>query len=278
MLKLKNHFLAHKYFYMVVAITLIIVFVIAAICRVKIAANSEYVNYDLTDEVEIKKNTERLKKTSFVGETSYDGANVPYILYDVPFITEDDKNILPGADDSYFTNKELVNNIGKDEVQKFIDKSEEYVNLVFNNNYRDIAADTDSFVEKYVALDSRESLTSLSTLEDDEKANVEGYLTAEEVGQRYAQMYVDNSLTLDTKFYTDTSLVYFKYYMYWVRGMVSITPTSADHNAGEMCEPLKEMFNIDAKYGETVNFIVDISIMPTKEYNIATVTFSTVEK
>ncbi len=276
--KIKKHFKSHKYFYMIVAITLLIVFVIAAVYKVKVDVDSRYVNYDLTDEVEVKKNEKRLQKTSFVDETAYDGAKVPYILYDIPFITDEDKNIIPGADDSYFTNKELVQNMGRENLQQFIDASEEYLNLLFNNNYRDIAADTDAFVGEYTKLNSMNSQTITTTLENSNMADEEGNISPDVLASKYAEMYVDNSLTIDSTFYTDTSLVYFKYYMYWVRGLISITPTSADHEAGEVCEPLKEMFNIDVKYGETVNFIVDVGIFPTDQLDVSSITFSTVEK
>ena len=240
----------------------------------KTAKKVNYTRYDLTDEKDKEKNRKRTKKANYVGETIYDGANVPYILYDEEFISEDDKKILGenvDASDSYFTNKDLVASLGKDQVKEFVDASTSFLKFTFGNNYREIEVDTDSFVNEFLSMYANTSSIGLTTLQNSKEANEEGYMDADVLASKIAEMYVDNSLTLDTKYYSDASLVYYKYYTYFVRGMLEITPTSPEHKTGEACKPLKDLFGIDCKYGESVQVVVETEVAGNKDMGISKV-------
>ena len=261
-----------------VSILLIVCIIVGAVTMWHERASKKvgYIAYDLTDKKEIEKNKEKAKKANHVSETVYDGANVPYILYDEEFISEDDKNIFGegiDASDSYCSNKDLVKSLGDEQVQEFADTASGFMEYVFANNYRDIETDTDAFIEKFLSMYANTSSIGMTTMIDDEDANEEGYFDADVMASKIAEMYVDNSLTLDTKFYTDKSLVYYKYYTYFVRGMLEITPTSTEHKNGEECKPFKDIFGIDVNYGETVQVVVEVDVEGNKDMGISNVFF-----
>ncbi len=264
----------HRMVYVITGIMIMLCIIAGILTHYKQVYETTYFEYDLTDEGEIEKNTKRAKKTNYVGETVFDGAAVPYVLYDIPFITDEDKNIISGADDSYYTNKDLVARMGEDTIQLYVDKATSYMNLTMGNNYRDILADTGSFIEEYKAAHDKTYQITTEAMAKTEDANEDGYVDIESLANAVVEMYVDNSLTLDTTFYCDKSLVYFKYYRYFVRGMLTVTPTSTEHKKGEPCKPLKDLYNIDVNYGETVNLVVDICINPDTDMGISTMTFS----
>ena len=238
------------------------------------ATHVNYKKYDLTDDTDKEKNRKRTEKANYVEETVYDGANVPYILYEEEFISEDDKKILGennDASDSYYTNKDLVDSLGMEQVEEFVDASDKFLNFTFGNSYREIESDTQSFIDNFLSMYANTSSIGLTTLEYSEDANEEGYLGADVLAGKIAEMYVDNTLTLDTTYYSDASLVYYKYYTYFVRGMLEITPSSSEHKTGEKCEPLKELFGIDCNYGETVQVVVETEVQGNRDMGISKV-------
>lgn len=225
---------------------------------------TKYVSYDLSIPEEREKNTEHAQKAKYVTETVYDGAAVPYILYDWEFIPEEEKQI---DGNLCYTNKELVDAIGEDKVKEYLDVAKEYYELELGNSANKVAANTDEFIDKYVEL--RKGCTSVANGLNGEDAVLEDSIGVDELASRIAQMYVDNDLTLKTEVTTDKSLVYMKEYYYYVRGALYITPVSSSGQKGEICQPLYDQFGIKANYGEETEVFFELEIEPNKDKGVA---------
>ncbi len=250
----------------VVAAGGVLVFAIALVIIAVLGSNSDtkYVSYDLNDPVEREKNEERTQKAKYVAETVYDGAKVPYILYDMEFISDEEKNI---EGNLCYTNKDLVEAIGEDKAKEYAEIAKKYYELELGNSGDKIAADTDSFINAYC--EARNGCSSVSNGLNGEDAAIENSISVNELASNIAQMYVDNGLTLKTKVLTDKSLVYMKEYYYFVRGELKITPMGNNHKKGELCQPLFEQFGIKANYGEETEVFFEMEIAPNKDKGVA---------
>lgn len=240
----------------------IVITVISIISGIK--SKNEYVSYDLSVPAEREENAERAQKAKYVTETVYDGADVPYILYDWEFIPEEEKQI---DGNLCYTNKELVDAIGEERVQEYVDVAKAYYQLELGNNADTIAADTDAFINKYLEL--RKGCASVANGVHGEEAELENSVGVDVLASQIAQMYVDNGLSLKTEVVSDKSLVYMKEYYYYVRGQLKITPISSEHKKGEFCQPLYEQFGIYAKYGEETEVFFEVEIEPNKDKPVA---------
>ena len=244
---------------LVFAIILVIIAVVGSNRK-----NEKYVSYDLDVPAEREQNDERAQKARYVSETVYDGAKVPYILYDMEFISEDEKNI---EGNLCYTNKELVDAIGEDKVKEYVDIAKKYYDLELGNSADKIAADTDSFINSYY--EARKGCSSVSNGLHGEEPAIESSIGVSELASDIAQMYVDNGLTLKTEVLSDKSLVYMKEYYYFVRGELKITPMSDSHKTGEFCQPLYDQFGISANYGEETEVFFEMEIEPNKDRGVA---------
>lgn len=240
----------------------IVITVISIISGIK--SKNGYVSYDLSIPAEREENAERAQKAKYVTETVYDGAAVPYILYDWEFIPEEEKQI---EGNLCYTNKELVDAIGEERVQEYVDVAKAYYQLELGNNADAIAADTDAFISKYETMMS--GSTTVSSGLHGEPAYEENAIRTSGDASNIAQMYVDNELTLKTEFISDKSLVYMRTYCYNVRGELKVTPISEGHKKGEFCQPLYDQFGIKANYGEETEVFFEIEIQPNKEMSVS---------
>ena len=244
-----------------VAVFAIVLTIIAVVSSIK---SDKYTSYDLNDPVEREENDKRTQTARYVSETVYDGAKVPYILYDMQFISDEEKDI---EGNLCYTNKELVDIIGEEKAEEYAEIARSFYDLELGNSADKIAADTDAFISSYC--EARKGSTSVSNGLHGEDAVLEDSMDVNELASEIAQMYVDNGLTLKTEVLTDKSLVYMKQYYYFVRGEILITPMSDGHKAGEQCQPLYDQFGITANYGEETEVFFEMQIEPNKDRGVA---------
>lgn len=215
-----------------------------------------YTEYDLTKKSEIKENKEKAEKQSYTSETIYDGAAVPYYLFDWEFISDEDKAV---GDDSYQTNKDLSVTIGEESLQAYADQATEYMTFMYGNNAKEIAADTDAFKDKFCSFYNGGSglFDNFGEAKDESEL-----IDCETYADKFAELYVDNGITMKATVRTDKSLVYYKNYHYYVRGEIELTPSS-NKEKGECT--LMAKVGPKVSYGKTTRLPFEVEIAPTTD-------------
>ena len=155
----------------------------------------------------------------FVTETNYIGGIGHPEVYNVPF----------RKSDFYITNKELWKN-SPDNVPVIVSTAQEFANKILNLGYRNINENRSAIQSELTAY-----LDPYWCYEDSEDEDI----PAEEYMDRYLNTIVDNKISMEGRFLTDTSLVY-EDGMYVVRGIAEYEvfnsespdlPASEDKNA-----------------------------------------------
>lgn len=212
---------------------------------------------DLDDATWHKWNKKKTEHASYVGETTYDGSSdVPYIVYDIPFRSEGEEE---GGDmeQAYGSNKDIMAAFSEKRVDAYMDAAHNYVDLVLGQSYKSIGMDADAYMAKVLDYYSDpQYFADDDTLLDED--NDEGAMDLTLFVNRLTEFYVDNKITCTYEWVTDDSLLYRTQFSYTVRGIVKLTITSPDHEAGEECTAFKEVFGVDAKYGEEIELLVNV--------------------
>lgn len=238
----------------ITATIVILSIVLGVLISNKLFNGPHYKHYDLTNKEERRKNREAAEEQTYVKETVYKDADVPYYLFDWQFISKEDTKGLPKS--SHMTNKELVKSLGEENIQKFTDNAQNYYKTLFNVNYMDIANNTSDYIDTLTGF-----FEEGTKFENPHKKNAT--YTCKEYASNVAEEYVDNKLNIKTKIRTDKSLVYFKRYLYYTRGTLEVIPESPSHKRGETCKPLKDLFGIECKYGEKTEIPFELKTIPS---------------
>lgn len=193
---------------------------------------------------EIISTPQEVEDTDYVVETNYTGADVPAVLYAVPF----------QKTDSYETNIEIQEYTSDEELQAYLTVAANYCKAVFGNSYLNIEENQEAF------LSSIESYCmSGQTFYEGEEL-----VTAEEYAQSLMEFYIDNKIDASVTFDTDRSLVYRDSYLYYVRGALNITI-----NGQSACDAYKDKFGFIINDGETVSIMCEVSFLPGNVEQVA---------
>lgn len=203
------------------------------------------VRYNLTDkntdgstEQEAVTEKKNIEDTTYIVDTCYSGADLSYELYDIPFQKTED----------YVMNKKMITAVTDTEFETYVNTAEAYVELLFGNNYRDVASGSEEFIKSYSAFYVEEEIlhldagTSTNVLE---KANA------------LVETYVDNEIAMDGVFKTDKSLIYEDGHIYYLRGELTITTRNGDG------AKLLELFGMGENADEKL--MVEFSFIPQEK-------------
>lgn len=243
----------------VIAIIVIVILIVIAALYESGDIYTVFKDPDQLDEATWHKwNKKKSEHASYVGETTYDGSNpdIPFIVYEIPFRSEGEEE---GGEleQMYNSNKNLLAAVDDEFVDARMDKAEEYVDTIFGQSYKTVSSDSDVYIASildfyldptYYSTD--EQFTDYDT--EEESMNLTAFASS------LAEFYVDNKITATYEWLTDDSLFYRTQYQYTTRGVCKLTLTSKDHENGELCEPFKELFGIEAYYGEEIDLILNI--------------------
>lgn len=227
---------------------------------------------ELDDVTWHKWNDRKTKRSTYVNETIYDGStDIPYVLYEIPFRTEGEGEGQE-LEQAYNSNKNLWKYLSTDEMHAYEDHAESFINLIFNSDYKDIAANSDAFIDDYLSYYDGIYLDDTTTDEDVGK-DIEAEASA------LAEFYVDNEVTATVRWVTDDSLVYRSLYSYTNRGVAYVTFTSGIHENGEECTDLESVMGFTFNYGEEIPLIVNVGFTAwsENEYKIGIYEITTLE-
>jgi hypothetical protein len=136
---------------------------------------------------------------SYVSEVKYIGGIGYPEVYEQPF----------GTDDLYVTNKQLWQD-NPDMIPLALDSAKTFMDKLINSGYREIYENQDMFVQ---------NMLSYMDTDWNYDEDSQGGQTAEEYLNSYAEYMIDNQVSIEGEFISDTSLVYEDGLIY-VRGMV----------------------------------------------------------
>lgn len=182
--------------------------------------------------------TNDVKDTAYINETTYVGTSLPAELYEISFRTSEDGQ--------YVSNKELTEYIGGDEkILPYLNTANEALILTFAQN--GLAIKEDDYKEKIVQL-----YKSTSHLQVGEEM-----MTTNDYALHLYGLYVDNRISVRGDFESDSSLFWQSDYMYYVRGILTLTLEEDANNVYE------EVFGIPLnKQNKTLDLIVQVRFMP----------------
>lgn len=145
---------------------------------------------------------------SYIGETVYIGGIGYPEVYDVPF----------KRTEMYISNKDLWKD-HPEIMAKVSDTAQTYVDYILSMDYKDILDGKTGYVQHLTGLLDEEMFY--------EDPVEEGGKTAEQYAESIAEYMIDNHISIEGKFLTDTSLIYEDGYLF-VRGVVEYIVYSSD--------------------------------------------------
>ena len=161
-------------------------------------------------------------KPDYTIETNYKGhlSQFPE-LYEIPF----------GKTDSYICNKDFARE-HYDVLQEYEDDATAFIETLFNVDYRNVAANQTSFVAEVMQNGDYETYITKNLGKEDEKT-MYLYDYIEDI----SSYFIENQVEMESKFYTDDSLVYSDFYTF-VRGELVFTiynseDASSEYKVGE---------------------------------------------
>ena len=196
---------------------------------------------------------DHIAKAPYAYETDYEGSNLPYDCYAIPFSSARE----------YIPNKELLDQLRDDVPKMYEDKAIEYFDTLFNHGYRDVITNQDNYEKSIIDLYglNGDRLTDTSKLPEDysdedlEKAS----MTSEEFANKLAVWFGDNKVNCESKFITHKSMLYRENVYFKVRGAWTIRADTTEKG----CEELKKMFGVDLKPGEEKTYVADVVFFMT---------------
>ncbi|MDE7176503.1 MAG: hypothetical protein K2O59_01690 [Lachnospiraceae bacterium] len=179
-----------------------------------------------------KASEEDRRKHPYLTETNFHGEFDDLSLFDYPF----------KRSDSYICNRDL----DQEELCEVLSqRATDYVEGMLNVNYRDLAADPQSYLENL----SRNCIMDIQIMTDLTDEGDGEIISREEYLEKCIDYFVQNRVSMDASFMTSTSLVWKDDY-YFCRGMIDLTVNTADS--------LKE-FEEEITLGEPKKFMVELA-------------------
>lgn len=208
----------------IVAIIIPVVAIIMAIAAILTVTNilkdDKKEKYDTITTIKphsVAPNEYENSELDFTSETNYKGKLAQYPeLYQIPF----------RKTDNYICNKDFYADY-KDTVNECVSDATQFMETLFNVNYRNIASDKNKFVGEVMA---NVDYTAYHT-EDLFGENEKTMLFYDYINQ-ISDYFIKNQVQIDTKFYTDESLVYSDFYIF-VRGELVFTVYSCSNDTLE---------------------------------------------
>mgnify|MGYP006988842817 CR=1 FL=1 len=238
-----------------IIITILIIIVIVFARKLYINNHPEA----MSESEIIRERVDDYSDATYIGECDYDGADVSKACFNVEFISEEQASA-EGFES--LTNKEFLESYGITSAENMENYATSYLENIFGNNYRDVMADTNSFIKTYTGNISATSVFYGDNIEEtDEDTNLT------DIANILASMYVDNSITTDFEFKTDKSLVWERMWAVFIRGDMTVTFHSAEHEAGDQIEELYDTFGIKAYYEEPLELMVDVGFEQDSSYS-----------
>ena len=193
------------------------------------------------DGIRVFSTTNKIEDTAYIKETTCENENLEAILFEIPFKTSEDAH--------YKSNIEVIEYLSEDEnvdiAQKYIDTAELAALSTYAQDWKTI---DEAFYKE--TIQNLYSASDFIQLED-------GTLTVEEYSTRLYELYKNNKISVSGNFTTDKSLIWSNNYIYYVRGVLSLT-LNEDKTMAYQKEyglPLTEESN-------TLNLIVQVRLMP----------------
>lgn len=179
-----------------------------------------------------KASEEDMKKHPYLAETNFHGEFDDLSPFDYPF----------RRSDSYISNRDL----DQEELCEVLSqRATDYVEDMLNVNYRDLAADPQSYLEKL----SRNCIMDIQIIKDLTDEGDGEIISREEYLEDCIDYFVQNRVSMDASFMTSTSLVWKDDY-YFCRGMIELTVNTADS---------LEEFEEEITLGEPKKFMVELA-------------------
>ena len=161
-------------------------------------------------------------KTDYIAETNYKGhlSQFPE-LYEIPF----------RKTDSYVCNKDFSRE-HYDVLEEYENDATAFIEALFNVDYRNIASNQTGFVAEVMQNGDYETFITKNFGEEDEET-MYLYDYIEDI----SSYFIENQVEMESKFYTDDSLVYSDFYTF-VRGELVFTiynseDTNSEYKIGE---------------------------------------------
>lgn len=192
-----------------------------------LVVNKNIKNEDRTPSTPIQNTTisnddaENTDICDYTSETNYKGKLAQYPdLYQYPF----------RKSDSYISNKEFSID-HEDTIKECEADAKQFMETLFNVNYRDIAADMPKYVGKVMTTADYRAYHTEDLFGENEKT-----ILLYDYINNIADYFVQNQMQVDATFYTDSSLVYSDFYIF-VRGELVFTiydsaDTSSEYEIG----------------------------------------------
>lgn len=186
------------------SLLVIIVALIAVIASFVVIERNKGPTESNIDDMRVIETTNSVQGTAYVKDTIYKGASLPAELFEIPFCIN--------KDGQYTSNKELIEYLGSEEkVLPYLNTTNTALMLTFAQN--GLAIKENAYRAQIEALYAASPYMQING----ESLSVEEYALA------LYSMYVDNRIVIEGDFESDSSLVWQSEYMYYVRGILSIT-------------------------------------------------------
>lgn len=152
---------------------------------------------------------DKVKRSSYYSDVTYDGEEVPYYLFEVPF----------KKTENYIPNKDLSEKLSEDALNDYTSETKKYLAVLFDKSYRDIINDQEGFIDSYEEIFPSEDVFS-------KEENTEG---APGFSEKLMEWYVDNRATVEEEYVTGKPLLYGDMGLYVLRGSLELRIASADN-------------------------------------------------
>lgn len=216
---------------------LVMIGIVLLICRVSpgIPAGQEDKNSPGQQQEGIK---------SYLTDTVYDGSTV---------IDREVFQIQFQKSNQYVRNKDYIGQLKDDQIKSIMEVSEQYLETLFGNGFRDILADTEGFVQKTANFYSGDYLI----LGEEE-------VSARQQAEDLAAWYTDCHVKMEAKVTTDKSLIFKDGYPY-IRNVLNLTLYSCSDP-----EYLQQMTDIEIQTGDRINLVCDVGVVDSgkNEYSV----------
>lgn len=172
---------------------------------------------EITDTYVATKESNNSGKVDYIAETNYKGHLSQYPeLYEIPF----------KKTDSYITNKQFSKE-HYDTLDEYESDATAFIEALFNVDYRNIAADQMGFVSDVMQNGDYETyITRDFGTENEKTMYLYDYI------EDLSEYFIENQVQMESKFYTDDSLVYNDFYTF-VRGELVFTIYSSEDKTSE---------------------------------------------
>lgn len=152
---------------------------------------------------------DKVKRSSYYSDVTYNGEDVPYYLFEVPF----------QKTENYIPNKDLSEKLSEDALNDYTSETKKYLAVLFDKSYRDVINDQEGFMDSYEEMFPSEDVFSKE--ENTEKD--------QSFSEKLMEWYVDNRATVEEEYVTGKPLLYGDMGLYVLRGSLELRIASADN-------------------------------------------------